>query len=64
MSIAHETEDTQTAREPQSVITVRMPKSLHERLRECAHACRMSMNRFCIEALSQHVQNTERGLLP
>lgn len=34
-----------------SVITVRMPKELHERIRDLAHDYRTSMNIFCVSAL-------------
>lgn len=33
------------------VITVRMPPSLHARLKDAAHASRASLNRICIAAL-------------
>lgn len=40
-------------REPTRVITVRMPKSLHESLRQEAHSRRTSMNKLCISKLLQ-----------
>ena len=40
-------------REPTRVITVRMPKSLHESLRAEAHDRRTSMNKLCISKLLQ-----------
>lgn len=40
-------------REPTRVITVRMPKSLHESLRHEAHNRRTSMNKLCISKLLQ-----------
>jgi predicted HicB family RNase H-like nuclease len=40
-------------REPTRVITVRMPKSLHEALRHEAHSRRTSMNKLCISKLLQ-----------
>ena len=40
-------------REPTRVITVRMPKSLHESLRHEAHSRRTSMNKLCISKLLQ-----------
>ena len=39
--------------EPTRVITVRMPKSLHESLQEEAHDLRTSMNKLCISKLLQ-----------
>ncbi|MCD4727521.1 MAG: toxin-antitoxin system HicB family antitoxin [Pirellulales bacterium] len=41
--------------EPTRVITVRMPKSLHEALREEAHDHRTSMNKLCISKLLQFI---------
>ena len=46
-------EDTEL--EPCKVITVRMPKSMHEALKEEAHAYRTSMNQLCISKLLQIV---------
>lgn len=42
-------------REPTRVITVRLPKSLHEALRAEAHDRRTSMNKLCISKLLQVV---------
>ena len=42
-------------REPTRVITVRLPKSLHEYLRNEAHERKTSMNKFCISKLLQMV---------
>ena len=42
-------------REPTRVITVRMPKSLHESLRAEAHDRKTSMNKLCISKLLQVV---------
>ncbi len=42
-------------REPTRVITVRLPKSLHESLRAEAHERRTSMNKLCISKLLQVV---------
>ncbi len=39
--------------EPTRVITVRMPKSLHESLRTEAHERKTSMNKLCISKLLQ-----------
>lgn len=41
--------------EPTRVITVRLPKSLHESLRTEAHERRTSMNKLCISKLLQMV---------
>ena len=41
--------------EPTRVITVRLPKSLHEALREEAHDHRTSMNKLCISKLLQFI---------
>jgi predicted HicB family RNase H-like nuclease len=43
--------------EPTRVITVRLPKSLHESLRSEAHDRRTSMNKLCISKLLQMVDN-------
>jgi predicted HicB family RNase H-like nuclease len=47
--------------EPTRVITVRLPKSLHESLRSEAHERHTSMNKLCISKLLQMVDN---GLVP
>jgi predicted HicB family RNase H-like nuclease len=44
-------------REPTRVITVRLPKSLHESLRTEAHERRTSMNKLCISKLLQVVDD-------
>jgi predicted HicB family RNase H-like nuclease len=44
-------------KEPTRVITVRMPKSLHESLREEAQDKRTSMNQLCISKLLQVIDN-------
>lgn len=49
------------ASEPTRVITVRLPKSLHESLRTEAHEKRTSMNKLCISKLLQMV---DEGLIP
>lgn len=49
------------AREPTRVITVRLPKSLHESLRTEAHERKTSMNKLCISKLLQIVDD---GLIP
>jgi predicted HicB family RNase H-like nuclease len=47
--------------EPTRVITVRMPKSLHESLRVEAHERHTSMNKLCISKLLQMI---DEGLVP
>jgi predicted HicB family RNase H-like nuclease len=44
-------------KEPTRVITVRMPKSLHESLRDEAQDKRTSMNQLCISKLLQVIDN-------
>ena len=44
--------------EPTRVITVRLPKSLHESLRHEAHERKTSMNQLCISKLLQIIDNT------
>lgn len=51
------------SREPQRVVTVRMPRSLHERLliaggRQEGEA-KPSMNRFCVRALEAAVERMQ-----
>ena len=43
--------------EPTRVITVRLPKSLHESLRAEAHEKHTSMNKLCISKLVQFIDN-------
>ena len=43
--------------EPTRVITVRIPKSLHETLRVEAHEHHTSMNKLCISKLLQFIDN-------
>jgi predicted HicB family RNase H-like nuclease len=43
--------------EPTRVITVRLPKSLHEALRIEAHEHRTSMNKLCVSKLLQFIDN-------
>ena len=43
--------------EPTRVITVRLPKSLHEALRVEAHDHRTSLNQLCISKLLQFIEN-------
>ncbi|MCA9187526.1 MAG: hypothetical protein R3E01_27855 [Pirellulaceae bacterium] len=47
--------------EPTRVITVRLPKSVHEFLRNEAHERKTSMNKLCISKLLQMV---DEGLIP
>jgi hypothetical protein len=51
--------DTET--EPTRVITVRLPKSMHEYLQTEAHDMRTSMNKLCISKLLQVV---EQDMIP
>jgi predicted HicB family RNase H-like nuclease len=50
-------QDIDLEEEPTRVITVRIPKSLHETLRVEAHDHRTSMNKLCISKLLQFVDN-------
>lgn len=43
--------------EPTRVITVRLPKSLHEALRVEAHEHHTSMNKLCVSKLLQFIDN-------
>jgi len=43
--------------EPTCVVTVRLPKSLHEALRAEAYDHRTSMNKLCISKLLQFIDN-------
>jgi predicted HicB family RNase H-like nuclease len=43
--------------DPTRVITVRLPRSLHEALRNEAHEHRTSMNKLCISKLLQFIDN-------
>lgn len=43
--------------EPTRMITVRLPKSLHETLRAEAHEHRTSMNKLCISKLLQFIDS-------
>jgi len=47
---ADKTLDTE---EEYTVITVRLPKSLHKALKEAAHDANLSMNKLCIERLQE-----------
>lgn len=49
------------SREPTRVITVRMPKSLHESLRAEAHSLRTSMNKLCITKLLRVIDDAAGG---
>jgi predicted HicB family RNase H-like nuclease len=42
-------------REPSAVITVRLPKTVHDALRAEAHEHRTSMNKLCISKLLQFI---------
>jgi predicted HicB family RNase H-like nuclease len=59
---------TETESEPTRVITVRLPKSMHEYLRTEAHDLRTTMNKLCISKLLQVIEQdlvpTERSRCP
>jgi predicted HicB family RNase H-like nuclease len=50
-------EDPNCEIEPTRVITVRLPKSLHETLKAEAHVRHTSMNKLCISKLLQMIDN-------
>ena len=50
-------DSTANGKEPQRVITVRLPKSMHEALKEEAKQHRTSMNKLCISKLLQVVDD-------
>jgi predicted HicB family RNase H-like nuclease len=52
-------EDPNNEREPTRVITVRLPKTLHELLRAEAHRKQTSMNKLCIAKLLQAIADAE-----
>ncbi|MBN2477235.1 MAG: toxin-antitoxin system HicB family antitoxin [Pirellulales bacterium] len=52
---------TTDPQEPTRVITVRLPRSLHESLRVEAHEHHTSMNKLCISKLLQFI---EEGMVP
>ena len=52
------------AEEPTRVITVRLPRSLHEALRAEAHEHRTSMNKLCISKLLQIIDNEQVPVEP
>ena len=49
--------DSSPSPEPTRVITVRLPKSLHDAIRTEAHEHRTSMNKLCISKLLQFIDN-------
>lgn len=51
--------DMGPAKEPVRVITVRLPKSLHETLRNEAYERKTSMNKLCISKLLQVVRDQQ-----
>lgn len=51
------TRTTETPGEPTKVITVRLPKSVHESLRAEAFSRRTSMNKLCISKLMQYIDD-------
>lgn len=52
--------DRQSQREAQRVVTVRMPKSLHETLKTEAGQMRVSINTLCISKLMKLLDGQER----
>ena len=56
--LRNQTKDNAGREEPLRVITIRIPKSLHESLRDEAYACRTSMNKLCISKLIQLIPET------
>ena len=52
--------DRQAPRETQRVVTVRMPKSLHETLKSEAGQMRVSINTLCISKLMKLLDEQER----
>ena len=50
-------DNTNNGKEPQRVITVRLPKSMHEALKEEAKQHNTSMNKLCISKLLQVVDD-------
>jgi predicted HicB family RNase H-like nuclease len=54
-------DQTPEDQEPTRVITVRLPRSLHESLRAEAHLHQTSMNKLCISKLLQFI---DEGLVP
>lgn len=49
--------DSSDGRTPTRMITVRLPKSLHESLRDEAHARKTSLNKLCVSKLLQALQD-------
>ena len=45
-------EAVKARRDPASVITVRVPESLHEKLKEQAHRSKVSLNTLCVNRLT------------
>jgi predicted HicB family RNase H-like nuclease len=52
--------DDQSERETQRVVTVRMPRSLHEALRSEAGDLRVSINTLCISKLMKVLDSSEK----
>lgn len=52
--------DQTASRESQRVITVRMPKSLHESLKAEAGKMRVSINTLCISKLLKRLEDSDR----
>jgi len=49
------------ASEPTRVITVRMPKSMHEKLKREAHSRQTSLNQLCVSSLQQTLPANEEA---
>jgi predicted HicB family RNase H-like nuclease len=61
VKLRERTSATDAESEPTRVITVRLPKSMHEYLRSEAHDLRTSMNKLCISKLLQVI---EQDMIP
>ncbi len=62
-SLRSRQQDRPTDRESQRVVTVRMPRSLHETLKNEAGLLRVSVNTLCISKLMKLLDEREqRGL--
>ncbi len=59
--LRHKTDNRAESTEPIRVITVRLPKSLHEALQAQAYLHKMSMNKLCISKLLQVIDDEFAG---
>lgn len=55
--LRRQSNDMNLSQEPTGVITVRMPKSVHDALKAEAYERRTSMNKLCISKLLQFIDN-------